>query len=160
MKENIFDVLMYLFEYYLDEEHQYEYSEENLRTELNAAGFPDRDIAKAFDWLESLAEQQEQADQACPRNSALPLRIYSRREVDRLTTQCQGFILFLEQIGVLDLYSREIVIDRCMALDEEEIDLEQLKWVVLMVLFNQPGQESAYTWMEELVYNELPAAFH
>jgi len=27
-----------------------------------------------------------------------------------------------------------------MALDTDEIDSEQLKWVILMVLFNQPGQ--------------------
>ena len=38
-----------------------------------------------------------------------------------------------------------------MALEDEEIDLDQLKWVVLMVLFNQPGRESAYAWMEDLV---------
>ena len=29
-----------------------------------------------------------------------------------------------------------------MALDEDEIDLDDLKWVVLMVLFNQPGGRS------------------
>ena len=158
MKENILDVLMYLFEYYLDAEARTEPSQENLKRELNAAGFPDRDIERALDWLESLSAQQEQIHSDRPRTT--PLRIYTPREVERLDVECRGFILFLEQSGVLDLYTREIVIDRCMALDDEEIGLEQLKWVVLMVLFNQPGQESAYTWMEELVYNEMPAAFH
>jgi Smg protein len=38
-----------------------------------------------------------------------------------------------------------------MALEDDDIDLDQLKWVVLMVLFNQPGHESAYAWMEDLV---------
>ena len=38
-----------------------------------------------------------------------------------------------------------------MALGDDEIDLDQLKWVVLMVLFNQPGRESAYAWMEDMV---------
>ena len=37
----------------------------------------------------------------------------------------------------------------------EEIDLDQLKWVVLMVLFNQPGRESAYAWMEDLVIDQV-----
>ncbi|MDN5850738.1 MAG: DUF494 domain-containing protein, partial [Nitrococcus sp.] len=36
------------------------------------------------------------------------------------------------------------------------IDLDTLKWVILMVLFNQPGQEKAYAWMENLVF-ENPA---
>jgi len=33
------------------------------------------------------------------------------------------------------------VIDRLMALEGDEIDLEKLKWVVLMVLFSQPGRK-------------------
>ena len=47
-----------------------------------------------------------------------------------------------------------MVIDRVMALEAEEIDLEQLKWVVLMVLFNQPGQEQAYDLLEDWVVSE------
>lgn len=53
-----------------------------------------------------------------------------------------------------------MVIDRVMALESEEIDLEQLKWVVLMVLFNQPGREAAYAWMEDLVFDEMPGIVH
>jgi Smg protein len=60
----------------------------------------------------------------------------------------------LEQHGVLEPYSREVVLDRVMALESDEIDLEQLKWVVLMVLFNQPGQEQAYDILEDWVLSE------
>jgi len=41
-----------------------------------------------------------------------------------------------------------------MALDQDEIGIEDLKWVVLMVLFNQPGQEANYAWMEDLMFDE------
>ena len=41
------------------------------------------------------------------------------------------------------------------ALDTEELNLEQVKWVVLMVLSCQPGQEAACARMEDLLY-ELP----
>ena len=68
--------------------------------------------------------------------------------------------MFLEQTAVLDHNTREMVIDRVMALESEEIDLEQLKWVVLMVLFNQPGREAAYAWMEDLVFDEMPGIIH
>ena len=47
-----------------------------------------------------------------------------------------------------------------MALNEEEIDLEQLKWVVLMVLFNQPDRELAYSDLEDLVFEETPPYLH
>ncbi len=45
-----------------------------------------------------------------------------------------------------------MVIEQVMALETDELSLDDLKWVVLMVLFNVPGQESAYTQMEELLY--------
>ena len=56
--------------------------------------------------------------------------------------------------------TRELVIDRVMALDGDEVDLEQLKWVVLMVLFNQPDQEAAFTWLEDLVLQDPPPYLH
>ncbi|MDH5591429.1 MAG: DUF494 domain-containing protein, partial [Gammaproteobacteria bacterium] len=70
------------------------------------------------------------------------------------------YLLFLEQVGVLDADTREIVIERVMALDADEIDLEQMKWVVLMVLFYQPGHEIAYAWMEDLVFEDMEAVIH
>ncbi len=45
------------------------------------------------------------------------------------------------------------MIDRLLALDTEELDMEQIKWVVLMVLSSQPGQELAYARMEDLVFD-------
>jgi Smg protein len=52
-------------------------------------------------------------------------------------------LLRLERARVLSSAQREIVIERMLALDTDEPDTEQLKWVVLMVLSSQPGQELA-----------------
>jgi Smg protein len=52
------------------------------------------------------------------------------------------------------------VIDRLMALDGDEIDIEKLKWVALMVLFSQPGQETAFSRMEDLVFEDRAGALH
>ncbi|WP_434801604.1 DUF494 family protein [Serratia symbiotica] len=82
----------------------------------------------------------------------LTMRIYTKKENVRLDASCRGFLLFLEQIQVLNLETREMVIDRVMSLDNTEFNLEDLKWVVLMVLFNIPGYENAYQQMEELLF--------
>ena len=92
--------------------------------------------------------------------SAKSIRLYTDEETEKLDLDSRGFLMFLEQTGVLDHNTREMVIDRVMALESEEIDLEQLKWVVLMVLFNQPGREAAYAWMEDLVFDEMPGVIH
>ncbi len=158
MKENILDVLMYLFENYMNDEIEFDTDEESLRTELEQAGFHKAEISKAFLWLEGLAGLQDSNEQLVL--NAESIRHYTAEESEKLDLDSRGFLMFLEQTGVLDHNTREMVIDRVMALESEEIDLEQLKWVVLMVLFNQPGREAAYAWMEDLVFEEMPGIIH
>jgi Smg protein len=160
MKENVIDVLMYLFENYMDEGPEFNPDQETLAVELSQAGFPRGEISKAFSWLEGLSTLREHAGQMPAVSRPSSLRLYSTHELEKVQVEARGFILFLEQSGVLDSVTRELVIDRVMALETDEIDLEQLKWVILMVLFNQPGQEHAYAWMEDLVFEGFQDRLH
>ena len=56
--------------------------------------------------------------------------------------------------------NEKIIVPQEANIYEDEIDLEQLKWVVLMVLFNQPGREAAFAWMEDLVFEETTGMLH
>ncbi|HSS05763.1 MAG TPA: DUF494 family protein, partial [Rhodanobacteraceae bacterium] len=58
--------------------------------------------------------------------------------------------------GILSPNQREIVIDRLLALDNDELSPEQVKWVVLMVLSCQPGEDGPRERMEDMVF-DLPA---
>ena len=87
-------------------------------------------------------------------------RIYSPEESARLGVEGIGFLLFLEQNGVLSPEAREQILEHALALDLEQVDLDQLKWVVLMVLFNQKDQATTLTWLEDLVYDEGPVLLH
>ncbi len=162
MKESILDVLLYLFEHYFTEESDLVRDQESLTggpliEELGQAGFSPAEINKAFEWLDALARQRPGASVA---RADGPTRVYAAPELDRLDTDCRGFLLFLEQHGILDAGQRELVLDRAMALDQDEIDLDDLKWVVLMVLFNQPGAEAAYAWMETQIFADEPEPVH
>ena len=161
MKQTVLDVLVYLFENYMDDEDGFAIDRDGLRGRLKEAGFEEDPIERAFDWLQALANQREAAH-AAPQSGAQSFRIYTAEEAEKIGRDSRGFLHYLEQVGVLDGYNRELVIDRLMALeaDEVDIDLEQLKWVVLMVLFNQPGQEEAFVWMENLVMDELRGNLH
>ena len=159
MKQNVFDVLMYLFENYMDDDNSFNTDPDTIKDHLESAGFQGSYITKAFEWLEELVRMQEENTELTP-HTEQSLRVYNSQEQEKLNTECRGFLLFLEQMGVLDTISREYVIDRVMALESEEIDIEQLKWVVLMVLFNQPDVDAAYTWMENMVLENLSQDFH
>lgn len=162
MKESILDVLLYLFEHYFTEDADLVRDHDSLRSgplfeELGQAGFSPAEINKAFEWLDALASQRPST--ATPRVGG-PTRVYFGPELDKLDVECRGFLLFLEQHGILDADQRELVLDRAMALDQDELDLDDLKWVVLMVLFNQPGSEAAYAWMETQMFVDEPEPVH
>jgi Smg protein len=153
MKETVLDVLMYLFDHYIDEGSEFMANEEMLKMELTQAGFAERQVHKAFDWLEGLVIQRESS--SVPLLSERPsMRIFAEEETKKIDVACRGFLLFLEQHCVLDASDRELVIDRLMALETDEIDVQQVKWVVMMVLCNQPGKEGALAWIENLTLEE------
>lgn len=158
MKENVLDVLMYLFQNYMEGEFETEPDRESLQVELLEAGFPLPEVHKAFDWLDDLSARAELPDAHL--QAPHSIRLYSPQEMEKLDTEARGFLLFLEQAGILDPASRELVIDRVMALESGEMDVEQLKWVIMMVLFNQPGQEGAYEWIEDMVFDGFHENLH
>lgn len=159
-KESVLDVLMYLFENYFDEEVLIEPDRNDLEVQLINAGFGDNLVSQAFDWLENLSNSE--SEEPGPESSVSGhTRIYTDAEFDRLDATGIGFLHFLEQNGVLDFHSRERIVERIMALDSSEIDADQLKWVILMVLLNRPEEDSPnLAWLEELVYDERPALPH
>lgn len=159
MKQTVIDILIYLFEHYIDDDLELEADQDRLKSELREAGFDAGQVAKAFDWLQELAANRASAD-GLPTAAFTSMRIYTFDEERKLNAECRGFMYFLEQTGVLDGISRELVIDRVLALESDELDISQLKWIILMVLFNQPGQEQAFVWMEDLVMDDLYRNLH
>tara|TARA_B110000008_G_C16759941_1_gene480205 strand:- start:172 stop:648 length:477 start_codon:yes stop_codon:yes gene_type:complete len=155
------DILMYLFETYIHSDSELQVDQDELEDELLRAGFHQDDIYKALHWLEDLAALQDTENQAaitmCSNTS---MRVYTSQEISRINMECRGFLLFLEQINVLTTEIREMVIDRVMGLETNEFELDDLKWIILMVLFNVPGNESAYTQMEELLYTKEQGILH
>src|SRR5579859_2745874 len=97
MKENVLDVLMYLFENYLyDDDTETEADRETLTVELEEAGFAKLEINKAFDWLENLARNPPESE--LPVNQRDAIRVYAAAELEKLTVECRGFLHYLENI--------------------------------------------------------------
>ncbi|MGA0734298.1 MAG: DUF494 domain-containing protein [Steroidobacteraceae bacterium] len=113
---------------------------------------------RALDWLADLACERDRPElrDTGPR----ALRIYTDAERTHLPAECRGYLFELERTGILSAQQREIVIERLLALDGTELDVDQLKWVVLMVLSSQPGQELACSRMEDLVFDLPPERPH
>jgi Smg protein len=138
---SVLDILIYVFDRYMLVEEPAVPRREHLAQDLERAGFAPAKVERALDWLTDLAFGQEGETQA--EAQAHGVRVFSDGELMRLSTECRGLLLTLERARVLTAQQREIVIERMLALDADEPDTEQLKWVVLMVLSSQPGCELA-----------------
>lgn len=157
----MFDVLMYLFETYINNEVDMRFDQDKLTSDLTKIGFHREDICNAINWLETLADYQYKLSTSIlTTNYPISMRIYTKKEQQCLDVKCRGLLLFLEQIQVLNLETREMVIERVMALNTYDFELEDLKWVILMVLFNIPGYKNIYQQMEVLLFELNDSLLH
>ena len=140
---SVLDILIYVFDRYMLVETPAVPQREHLARDLERAGFAAAKVERALDWLTDLAFRQERTAAAQTGAQAHGVRVFTDGELMRLSTECRGLLLRLERAQVLTAQQREIVIERMLALDAEEPDTEQLRWVVLMVLSSQPGCELA-----------------
>lgn len=158
MKERVLDVLSYLFDHVIDEAPALPKDQEPLRTALLDAGFSPHGVGRAFAWLEGLAMPANA--ELMDASASASTRIFADAEYARLDVECRGFLMFLEMHGILDAGQRELVLERILALDEDSIELEDLKWVVLIALSNRPGAEASYAWMAQYLSNNSGMTVH
>ena len=72
MKENVIDVLLYLFENYIDTENSSQPDKDVLELELEQVGFQEMEIHKALDWLDNMTVVAPQTD-----NPNTHIRVFS-----------------------------------------------------------------------------------
>ena len=146
----MYDVLVFVFENC--QQADLAYDRDRVAQKLSAAGFEDGDISEALHWLAGMS-LTPQVREPLP-DARRTFRAYAPRELAKLDAQCRGFLMTLEHSGILNAETRELVIERALAASGDALSLEQLKLVVLMVLWNQQTPTS------RLVAEELFSAPH
>jgi Smg protein len=143
----MFEIFVYLFENYFYADACPE--PERLARKLSAAGFEDEDITDALEWLSGLRELSEPSPKVA---SAKAMRFYCSDEEARLSRDCRGFLVLLENAGAVTPATREMIIERAMALPDLKITLARFKVIALMVLWSQDEPLSG------LILEELPTS--
>jgi Smg protein len=106
------------------------------------------EICAALTWLAGLARAPHRSHLPLPAQRAA-FRVLAPKEMAKLDTPARGFLVALEQAGILSPLSRELVLERALATSDTELGVEQIKLIVLMVLWNQHAPAS------QLVAEEL-----
>jgi len=135
----MFDILVFVFENCRQADVSHD--PERIARKLSAAGFDDSDISAALAWLAGVVRAPQRSLAPLP-ESGTAFRAYAPKELAKLDADCRGFLLFLERSGILSPASREHVIERALATAGEALSLDQMKLIVLMVLWNQQAPAS------------------
>jgi Smg protein len=145
----MFDILVYLFENCRQADVSHD--PERVARRLSAAGFEDAEISAALHWFAGVVRAPQRSLAPLP-DRGRALRVFAPKELAKLDVDCRSFLLSLEQSGILTPQMREHVIERALATADDALALEQLKLIVLMVLWNQKAPSS------QLVAEELLSA--
>ena len=156
----MFKCLMYLFENYVHSEMNVMIDNKILTDELTDAGFQKEAVYKALAWIERLVLMQDDNTAAVYRNELSSIRVFTNAEMRHFDVESRGFLHFLERVGILTPETREMVIDRASEIESRSFNLDDLKWVILMVLFNLPGQEQAFTQLEGIMFDQAGGTMH
>src|SRR5690348_9467235 len=114
MTGSILDILIYVFDRYMLADAPEVPQREHLARDLERAGFTPAKVERALDWLTELAFGHERPPLPAQAGDAAiaGVRVFTDSELHRLSTDCRGFLLTLERLGVLNAQQREIVIER------------------------------------------------
>lgn len=163
IKQSVVDVLMFLFESYLEDDKINEAGHvmdkrDSIQAHLEEMGFHNQEINQAFDWLDDLADLQADKQHVSELKDS-STRIYSAEEHKLLDQESLGFINFLEQNDILTPMTRELILDSVVALGQP-LDAEQLKWIILIVLHTNPAQENTLNLIENYMFDEVVDYIH
>jgi Smg protein len=148
----MFDILVYVFEHCRQADLSHD--PDRVAKKLSAAGFEDHDISAALSWLAGVVRAPQRSLAPLPAERSA-FRAFAAKELAKLDVECRGFLLYLEQSGILTPTTREHILERALAAAGEALSLEQLKLIVLMVLWNQRTPASQLL-AEELLAPRAP----
>ncbi len=146
----MFEILMYLFESYFDAGSYPE--PDKLSRKLSAAGFEGEEITEALTWLSAL--QQQDPDNYPDDFAHTGIRHFAELENQRISLEARQFLIFAEHQHLISALEREMIIDRSVALQQENLPLDKLKLIMLMVLWNRHQD------LDPLLIEELLTPIH
>ena len=149
---SVLKVLIYVYDHYMLADPADVPERHRMLEDLQRRGFSVSEGVQAMEWLSALVgDHRASAGPTEVESARGALRVFDDGELSRLSADSRAFLMLLDRQHVLTQQQRELVIERALALDVDEVEVEQLKWVVLLVLSSQPGQELAFARFESVM---------
>ena len=152
----MFEVLVFMFEHYIA--HHALPDTAIMTQELSAAGFEQPDIVGAVDWFHVMKARLIEPP-AVYAHQHTSMRLFSESEYKKISLESISFLIFLQQANVINDVERDLIVDRAMALKQEQIKIEEMRWITMIALWNA-GREKDYLFVEDALFNPRGLTLH
>jgi len=135
MRDRILEIVVFLIDYM--QEHREQVSDiDDISAMLETMGYQDDEISAAYSWLmDRINPEAEEYFASFPsRHSSV--RVLTASERALLSTEAQGFLYKLVNLGLIDDEQLEIVLDRLMVVSSDDVSEEEVKTVASAVVFH------------------------
>ena len=147
------DLLIYLFENYISTKPKLNMNA--ITVELEEAGFNNKDISTAFDWFNHL-EKLSNGPELTNKNS---IRVLSYKEYEKISKEGFTFLTFLINAKILNPTEFEVILDQIMILNQKYINIDEMRWIVMMTLWKS-GKENSYLFVEDSLFHNKRTQLH
>lgn len=147
------DLLIYLFENYISTKPKLNMNA--ITVELEEAGFNNKDISSAFDWFNHL-EKLSSGPELTNKNS---IRVLSHKEYEKISKEGFTFLTFLLNAKILNPTEFEVILDQIMILNQKYINIDEMRWIVMMTLWKS-GKENSYLFVEDSLFHNKRTQLH
>ena len=147
------DLLIYLFENYISTKPKLNMNA--ITVELEEAGFNNKDISSAFDWFNHL-EKLSNGLELTNKNS---IRVLSHKEYEKISKEGFTFLTFLLNAKILNPTEFEVILDQIMILNQKYINIDEMRWIVMMTLWKS-GKENSYLFVEDSLFHNKRTQLH
>ena len=135
----------------------------SVQKDLLKAGFDKVHVKLAMRWFAILHSSINSfANKKNPSQSISQhaIRIYDDHEKKLLSPTSLCYIRSLNEMGILDTYTTEIVIDMLFEIQQFGIDLPLIRWTSLIVLYALPDYQEQLLALELLVLDTADKKVH
>ena len=147
------DLLIYLLENYISTKPKLNMNA--ITVELEEAGFNNKDISSAFDWFNHL-EKLSNGPELTNKNS---IRVLSHKEYEKISKEGFTFLTFLLNAKILNPTEFEVILDQIMILNQKYINIDEMRWIVMMTLWKS-GKENSYLFVEDSLFHNKRTQLH
>jgi uncharacterized protein Smg (DUF494 family) len=148
MKDRVVEILVFLMSEIQDNKPLQEIDVSQLRDQ----GYTTSEISAAFSWLYENSYQDRLESIRSGKAGSGSRRIFHDVEKTVLSTNAQGYLIQLNELGLIDDRQTEMILERAMSSGYTGLTLQEVRDIVATVLSS--GERSAGTGGHSMLNNE------